>query len=101
MHESEPNSGKLMRIFEVETRDGHVNRQPAQSLESLRDGLADGYKITGEVFGAESANHSGGSVHHFDGSAPALMGALRAACGDGSWAAFEAKFELFEKLRRN
>jgi len=89
-----------MRIFEIETPDGRTVRQPAQSLESLRDGLAKDHKIIGEVFGANSDNYDGGRVHHFDGSGQPLMGALHAACGDENWAAFEAKYELFEKRRK-
>lgn len=54
-----------MKTFEIEAPDGRVLRQRHESKPDAAK-LMPGYKVTGEVFGAD-AKGNGGMVDRFDG----------------------------------
>lgn len=54
-----------MKTFEIEAPDGRLLRQNHTSLAEVTPKLKTGYKVTGEVFGAD-AKGNGGMVDRFD-----------------------------------
>ena len=54
-----------MRTFEIESPDGRVLRQNHESLEAIKPKLLPGYKVIGEVFGADAKGNAG-MVDRFD-----------------------------------
>ncbi len=69
------------KLFEIETPDGRVIRHRHQTLYAAENALQNGYKVTGEVFGA-STDDKGGMVSPIGPGTTSLMRTLLEAHGD-------------------